>query len=123
MVKAMDGDQGQTTLFAELAAGWPMISVHYCVLSFIPSTSPPRFEPEWAGLGLSRKPGLLHALPVLPIWTGFVVNTVVYATVTMGAMLAPGWVVRRRRRRRGLCVWCGYPRGEGEVCSECGKEL
>ena len=61
--------------------------------------------------------------PLRPIWPGFAVNTIFYATVLW--LLIPGPFVLRRfiRVRRGLCPACAYPRGEADVCSECGLAL
>ena len=68
---------------------------------------------------------LLHgtALPLLPIWPGFAVNTIFYATTLW--LLACGLLAMRRlvRLKRGLCPACGYPMGKSSVCSECGKAL
>ena len=69
-------------------------------------------EDEWPRLSAAR-----------PIWPGFAINTVLYATVLW--LLIPGPFVLRRfiRVKRGHCVKCGYPMGEADVCSECGKAL
>ncbi len=58
-----------------------------------------------------------------PLWPGFAVNTLFYAVVLW--LLIPGPFALRRfiRVRRGLCPACAYPRGESDVCSECGKAL
>ena len=58
-----------------------------------------------------------------PIWPGFAVNTLFYATVLW--LLIPGPFALRRliRRRRGLCLACAYPMGESPTCTECGKPL
>ena len=62
-------------------------------------------------------------LPYLPMWPGFIVNTLLYAVVLW--LLSGGSFRLRRliRVRRGLCPKCAYPRGESDVCSECGKAL
>ncbi|MCI0674825.1 MAG: hypothetical protein L0Y42_03500 [Phycisphaerales bacterium] len=68
----------------------------------------------------------LRVLPCRPIWTGFGVNTILYAGMSwllLGAPLVPGRIRRWRRLRRGLCAGCGYPVGESNVCSECGKPV
>ncbi len=67
--------------------------------------------------------GLPRAVPLRPIWTGFAVDTLFYATVLW--LLIPGPFVLRRfvRLKRGLCVKCAYPMGESAVCTECGKAL
>ncbi len=62
-------------------------------------------------------------LPLRPVWRGFLLNTAFYAI----AFILPAgmwWSLRRFIRvRRGLCPACAYPRGESNVCSECGKAL
>ncbi len=62
-------------------------------------------------------------LPLRPIWPGFAVNTLFYAAALW--LLIPGPFALRRfiRVKRGLCPACAYPRGESDVCSECGKAL
>ena len=62
-------------------------------------------------------------LPMRPIWRGFLINTAFYA---LAFILPAGmWRTLRRlvRRRRGLCLACGYPRSQSAACSECGKAL
>ena len=60
-----------------------------------------------------------RAIPLRPIWPGFVANTLFYST-----LLWLPFVLRRFIRvRRGLCPACAYPRGESAVCSECGRAL
>ena len=74
-------------------------------------------------LGGPTKHGRFATLPLIPVWPGFVLNTLFYATLLW--LLIPGPFVLRRfiRVRRGLCPACAYPRGESNVCSECGKAL
>ena len=69
---------------------------------------------------------LIHyegTLPVHPVWPGFAVNTLFYAVVLWLLICGPFALRRFNRARRGLCPACGYPRGESEGCSECGKAL
>ena len=75
----------------------------------------------------ARRADLLYttkALPLRPIWPGFAINTVFYAAILW--LLAFGLFAARRviRRKRGLCLKCGYDlRGaEHEVCPECGAD-
>jgi hypothetical protein len=64
-----------------------------------------------------------YTLPLRLIWPGFAVNTIFYAAILW--LLIPGPFALRRliRRRRGLCPKCGYPMGESDACTECGKPL
>ncbi len=61
--------------------------------------------------------------PLRPLWPGFAINTLFYATILW--LLIPGPFALRRflRMRRGLCPKCAYPMGESSVCTECGKPL
>jgi len=63
-------------------------------------------------------------LPLYPIWSGFLVNTIFYAVILW--LLIPGPFVLRRftRRKRGLCENCAYDlRGaEHDACPECGTK-
>ncbi len=69
----------------------------------------------------SRK--ILYVLPFHPIWPGFAFNTVFYAAFLWLLICGPFALRRLVRVRRGLCPACAYPRGESDVCSECGKPL
>jgi hypothetical protein len=86
------------------------------------------------------RPGHTHemtfvGLPYLPLWPGFMINTVFYALVLWLLFAAPLALRRRirgRRINRGMCPKCAYdlrghphpspfPKGEGvAVCPECG---
>ena len=70
---------------------------------------------------------LPRGLPLRFIVPGFLINTLFYAAILW--LLIPGPFMLRRfirrliRRRRGLCPGCGYPVGESDVCTECGRTL
>ena len=56
------------------------------------------------------------------VWFGFVVNTLFYAAI-MWLLILGAFALRRLiRRKRGLCVACGYDlRGDlAQGCPECG---
>ncbi len=67
--------------------------------------------------------GAGDTLPLRPLWPGFALNTLFYATFLW--LMIPGPFALRRfiRVRRGLCPKCAYPMGESAVCSECGREM
>ncbi len=81
--------------------------------------------PSWLRLTAASSPVVL---PVVPIWPGFAINTVFYAGILWLLFAGPFALRRRSRRRRGLCVKCGYDlRGAGSTggpdsvtCPECG---
>ena len=62
-------------------------------------------------------------LPLRRIWPGFAINTVFYAMILWLLFAAPFALRRRIRIRRGLCPVCGYPVGESDICTECGKPV
>ncbi len=107
------------------ARGFPARSLH-CTTALVDGTL--TTDLRYGGLTLRPwQPMDMHrswrALPLRPIWPGFAVNTALYAAVLW--LLIPGPFALRRfiRVRRGLCHACAYPRGESDVCSECGKAL
>jgi len=69
---------------------------------------------------------VVRILPLAPIWPGFAVDTLFYATVWMVFLLllrGPSVIPRTIRHRRGQCPACAYPVGESPVCTECGGPL
>lgn len=65
-----------------------------------------------------------RALPLAPVWPGAAVNSLLYAAACFVPFRAARAVRRGRRRRRGLCARCGYPRRGLEPdapCPECGQ--
>ncbi len=101
------------TFVLHRAYGWPLLS-----LAHMPGAkSSLNVRPTRLLITRSSTP------PLRPLWPGFAVNSLLYATVLW--LLIPGTFTLRRliRRRRGLCPGCGYPVGESDVCSECGREL
>jgi hypothetical protein len=111
----------------EVASGWPMRSLRLCYYIKVPPPSV-HFDPAWSGLLLAHRANVtgrgdtVCALPLMPVWNGFVVNTAIYAAAAMVIPMAVRGMVRGRRRRRGVCVWCGYAHGGAGVCPECGRE-
>lgn len=80
----------------------------------------------YQGIGMSDGGRVSEAfpdwiLPVMPVWSGLVVNTVAYAACLWIPWVSGiGWR-RSRRLRGGECVTCRYPVVLGrEVCPECG---
>ena len=62
------------------------------------------------------------ALPVHPVYFGFVINTVFYAVLVWCVTFGPFTARRFIRHKRGRCINCGYDlRGaEHDRCPECG---
>lgn len=62
-------------------------------------------------------------LPFHPIWPGFAINTIFYATILWLLWATPFALRRRRRVKRGQCPACAYPIGTNPRCTECGFVL
>ncbi len=122
-------DTGEFHSYFADARGWPLLSM-WSGLMF--SYTPNGRTPNTANLGIALDPALstrwgdhrhVRLLPLRPLLLGFSVNTLLYATLLW--LLIPGPFALRRfvRVKRGLCPACAYPRGESDVCSECGTAL
>lgn len=61
-----------------------------------------------------------NRLPIMPMWPGFAVNTFLYAVISGAVLFGPGATKRALRRRRGLCLKCGYDVAGLQACPECG---
>ncbi len=75
-----------------------------------------------AGWDVGLYTGEYPELPLRPIWPGFAVNTVFYAALLWPLSCGPFALRRHIRRKRGLCVACGYDLRGGleHGCPECG---
>ena len=98
-------------------AGWPTHTLRGYEITVQDMALFPWAYPSWKG----RSP-----FPLLPIWPGFAVNSLLYAVVLwllICGPFVPRRVIRAIRVKRGGCPACGYPAGRSDVCSECGKPL
>jgi hypothetical protein len=97
-------------------AGWPMYSLEYQM--FVEAPYPTyRFQHAWTSDWLNA------ALPLRPIWPGFLVNSVLFATPLWLIFDGIRMVRRIVRRRLGLCADCAYPISANPVCTECGASV
>jgi hypothetical protein len=106
--------EGYTTVEA-VSAGWPWHAAHGLRYR---ARGNPSLDRGLVALPLGRSGDVL---PVLPIWTGLLGNTLLYG----GTLLLAWWLLRgrrvARRRARGECLACGYTLDAGmERCPECG---
>jgi hypothetical protein len=76
---------------------------------------PPRWLPFYSAVEYT-------VFPLRPLWFGFALDTAFYGTLAFLLWSAPGFVKRTRRRRRGLCIRCGYDLKGMPKCPECGGE-
>ena len=80
---------------AEIVHGWPLLAL----------TS------EWPEHGGTTSTAIHYGdevLPMAPIWPGFAINTVFYAAILRLLMFSVSTTRLVIRRKRGLCITCGY---------------
>lgn len=111
-----------------VGAGWPMLSLSastHTILDLEAKDKADRVVHRHGGIALNQAApsNTPVVLPVRPLWTGFIVNVLVYATSLGMLMLGPTAIRSLRCRWRGVCLACGYPRGTSPVCTECGEPL
>ena len=121
-------DRGETPCAWWRADGWPLLALSA--------------EARWRSYdahGLNRVIGGVlvgsrivfprdapRILPLQPIWSGFVINSVLYTSLwfllfSLGAIRSG--LQRHRRRRQQRCVHCGYKLVPDQTrCSECGED-
>lgn len=119
----------------EVRAGWPMPALRATARSRGTDTGPdgqplPELGPLETGIpdAEQRLPARLrlHAartLPLQPEWTGFIVNSVLFACVPLGFIVGHRWMRMRVRNRLGLCLSCAYPVQGMDICPECGLRV
>ena len=75
-------------------------------------------------------PAMPLIVPLEIVWLPFTINVFLYAVAIMGLSRVGSiwrhciarWGIVANRRRKGLCVFCKYPRPAGaSVCPECGR--
>ena len=115
------------------AHGWPCLSM-WCEgqrtstlrRGYSPPT-PPQGAVEFRVPGWLRwttdEPFFIRNVPLRPIWSGTLINSALFGTITW--VLFFGWRDLRRslRWRRHLCGCCAYPIGSSQVCTECGASV
>jgi hypothetical protein len=108
------------------ARGWPFLAT-WCEIDGtggLPLIVRGGIRTPWSWTGDSLAPAILpRVLPYRPIWTGFLVNSVLYAATLTILTALPRQVRRMIRLHRGRCPRCAYPIGASPVCTECGARL
>ncbi|MCZ6653268.1 MAG: hypothetical protein O7D91_09610 [Planctomycetota bacterium] len=115
----------------EVASGWPLLSMRSCH-AVKPTGGTRIYEPPMCAVTLSdhRSPPSWHlargrALPLIPIWPGIFGNTAFYSMLLWLLICGPFALRQHIRRKRGLCVACGYDlrHADHEACPECGAAV
>jgi hypothetical protein len=109
----------------EDARGWPCLSLTARIRPSDytrPSESGPRVS--WGLVVGSHaqslmQQGELRVLPLLPLWRGFLANSLLFATL----LAIPILLRRFLRWHLGRCLRCGFPIGTSPVCTECGHAI
>ena len=115
-----------TDVAYETLAGWPWLA-----LRGVRWNQAQRGEPDhWVDHMLIETPlqsDILsgrdsRCLPFRPIWPGFAINTLIYATLGWLLFVGPFQVRRLIRHKCALCTNCGYDlrHADHRVCPECG---
>lgn len=104
--------------------GWPMLAM-WCVPADSGGTvsHDARFGLVIEGLRPSRRQWYqrVPTLPLLPLWRGFLVDTLFYAAIWWAVFTGFAQARRGIRSGRGRCMRCGYRLQSAERgCSECG---
>ncbi len=113
------GDSINQGITVDRAWGWPILAMRH--ETRLPARPRPSFslQPTASGqLGSNAE----MFLPNKPIWPSFALNTIFYAAILWPPIRGPFVLRRQIRRKRGLCVVCGYDlrHAEHDVCPECG---
>ncbi len=106
--------EGAWEVQSDWAYGWPCVSMWHQVAGH---------KRRWPGSSSAYLWG--RHLPIKIVWFGFVVNSLFYAGVLCLLMCGSFALRRFMRRKRGLCVACGYDlrHAEHAACPECGGLL
>lgn len=118
-------------------AGWPCRAVTGWFLGY-PMHTPPYHVADRlivltgkAGHHPGADPTHPALLPYRPLWPGFAINTLIYASLLALLVFVWTWTRRALRRRRNRCLHCGYALAgltpteadagpPARVCPECG---
>ena len=119
-----------------LTTGWPFPSLRATEWGLVVTETPWQMEQVDAsiwrrGISLTRSQEPLsydtkqRLLPLHPVLQGFVIDTLFYAGLLGAVRLAQTALLRAFRRRRGLCISCGYDLAgiTAVVCPECGSPM
>ena len=103
----------------EIANGWPALAVH----GGMTATDFIRVTDSFGAIVFERKLWFQsRVIPLVPLWPGFLIDTLFYAALWLGLIVGFGAARRTLRKRRGRCPMCAYDlRGNLDAgCPECG---
>lgn len=115
----------QSTELGVIECGWPLRSAWgwWEVPLYQTHVGPPSggihwFQRSWSGFHLD------YPIPWYPLWSGLIVNAIVWGSAIGVVPVCIRLVRRRLRDRRGCCIKCGYSLAglKSDACPECGTE-
>lgn len=111
--------RGSAAVRIETAVGWPLLSLRYCSTTWriiIRGDNKITFEPSWSAFALpdhvTDPPYSQHksrALPLIPVWPGFLLNTLMY-TAALSVAITGLLALRRVLPPRSSCRAARRPR-------------
>ena len=116
---------GSWQSLVDQSRGWPMLAMccQYEYNSYNPGTT---FVVNGIEIDDGQTViGEAIVLPLRPIWPGFAINTLFYAAILWLVIAGRSALRRLIRRKRGLCVSCGYDLryADHDACPECGAAI
>jgi hypothetical protein len=124
-------DIPSTIVLTRYRSGWPWRAMYWDSVYIFNSGQFPNAQ-SYAKL-MSDRAGFKYGLdiplssswmrlPVMPVWNGLLLNVLLWSVLwSIPGPLRYG-VRRYRRKRRGLCLACGYAVEDLEICPECGTD-
>jgi hypothetical protein len=127
--------ESETQTIIAIASGWPMrsfVARFDVTIEQIDFNRPPVYlvgqvhggmvlhNGKAPSSGTKRLWDSMTVLPLYPVWSGLVINTLCLASVLWLLFGAPFALRRALRMKNGQCPRCAYPVAESEVCTECG---
>ena len=110
---------GRQAAYEGFGGGWPLISMAGADYASpgIEAVAPPKLVagPTWMGTRVRQT-----MFPVWPLWDAVAVNTLVFSAPLWLWWVGVGRWRTASRRRRGLCLRCGYSVRGLDKCPECG---
>ena len=110
-------------IVVRIKSGWPLLSqVGEWIFQVNNNGSSSRFATALMNPWVGDFQQEINFIPYRPLWPGFAINTIIYATILWLLTLGPFTARRMIRSKRGRCIKCGYDlRGNIENgCPECG---
>lgn len=125
-----DPKEANTKIRIHDARGWPYLSLWSSYDANSNSIKQDWIRETTHGISIdslndvsNREIGNQRLLPLRPIWSGFIINTLFYGVIVWLVVLGPFVLRRFIRARRKLCRKCAYPIGTSMVCTECGDAV